>query len=284
MYSEGRGTPKDGLRALDWFRIAASHGSVLAQIDIADRYYDGLGLARSYKQAMYWLRKAADQGHPEAQRKIAILCANGQGVLKDIKESLKWYKLAAEQGLVSAQFRLGVLYSADDSVPINLPEAMKWLRRAADQNHSDASTLIAAIERSLRSSLATAETVKSPSMAQSGSRSPSHQASSRPTLNKRDLPKVLSVYRENEMRFKRDFAARDFVDDLPFMKSTETLFQRDVYSLSFGREASVECTVEAPGDISKMADWNKGDTVRVAGVIKDVIMGSVVLESCSLSK
>ena len=36
--------------------------------------------------------------------------------------------------------------------------------------------------------------------------------------------------------------------------------------------------------MNRIVDWNKGDPVKVSGVIKDVSFGSVQLDACSFSE
>jgi len=110
---------------------------------------------------------------------------------------------------------------------------------------------------------------------------------SRRLLNGSDLPKVVSTYRENEMRFKRDFLGRKFLDVLPFMNSKEKIFAKDSYTVSFGTGrvlGDVDCTVSSPAAIAEIANWNKGDSIHIEGVVKDVTFGSVQLNPCTLSK
>jgi hypothetical protein len=116
---------------------------------------------------------------------------------------------------------------------------------------------------------------------------PVAQSFSAGSLSRSDLPTVVSTYRDNEMRFKRDFVGRQFSDVLPFKSAKENLIIKGRYMVGFGKgnlTSDVDCTVTSPVEISTIANWNKGDQIRIEGVVKDVTLGSVQLDQCRLSK
>jgi hypothetical protein len=113
---------------------------------------------------------------------------------------------------------------------------------------------------------------------------PSVQSFSGISLSGTDLPKVVSTYRENEMRFKRDFLGKPFSDVLPFRSATESTFIKGSYLVGFGKgfTGDVNCTVKSPLLISTIANWNKGDQIQIDGIVKDVTLGTVNLDECKL--
>ena len=97
----------------------------------------------------------------------------------------------------------------------------------------------------------------------------------------------MGTYRENGIRFKRDFYGKRFSDILPFRDAKETVIFKGRYIVGFGKGgflSDLDCTVTSQAVISTVANWNKGDRIRVEGVVKDVTMGSVELDGCTLSK
>jgi len=113
------------------------------------------------------------------------------------------------------------------------------------------------------------------------------QSTSTMLLTGGDLKTVVGTYQENEMRFKRDFLGRQFSDVLPFRSTTESMFSKGSYRVGFGTgnfSSDVDCTANSPAEIAEIANWNKGDKIRIVGVVKDVTMGSVILDPCKLSK
>jgi hypothetical protein len=102
-------------------------------------------------------------------------------------------------------------------------------------------------------------------------------------LHANSLPKIVDTYRQNEARFKRDFMGQQFEAVLPFNSAKESFFSRDKYLVGFGSggfSSEVDCFVSDKAIMSRIVDWNKGDSVKVSGVIKDVTMGSVQLATC----
>jgi hypothetical protein len=107
------------------------------------------------------------------------------------------------------------------------------------------------------------------------------------TLGADSLPKIVDTYRQNEARFKRDYQGKQFESNLPFRSARESMFFADQYMVGFGTggfTSDVDCVVSDKAVMNRIVDWNKGDRVKVSGIVKDVTMGSVQLDACSLSK
>jgi len=93
------------------------------------------------------------------------------------------------------------------------------------------------------------------------------------------------MYRQNEARFKRDYVGKQFEDILPFRSAKESFLIAGRYMIGFGTGGfTVDCMVSDKAVMNRIVDWNKGDRVRVRGVVKDVTMGSVQLDGCLFSK
>jgi hypothetical protein len=101
------------------------------------------------------------------------------------------------------------------------------------------------------------------------------------------LSKMVDTYRQNEARFKRDYVGQQFEGILPFRSAKENFFIADRYMVGFGTggfTSDVDCIVSDKAVMNRIVDWNKGDRVKVRGVVKDVTMGSVQLDGCFFSK
>jgi TPR repeat protein len=298
FYAAGLGVRPNFSEAASWYRKAADQGVADAQCDLGNLYAEGRGVAKDDAAAVGWFRKAADQGNARAQWRLGTMYTIGHGVPKDAAEASKWYRLSADQGLASAQFDLGYMYAAGDGVPPNFPEAAKWLRKAADQNYPEAQTVLDVLKKAIQDAnykLALGSPKAEPNppaRVKQGSNAGSAttqmvQSNSAVILAADDLPKIAKTYRENEMRFKRDFFGKQFSGVLPFMSAKESMFSEGTYSVGFGTgnfSSDIDCNVKSPAEIAEIANWNKGDKIRIGGVVKDVTMGTVVLEPCTLSK
>jgi hypothetical protein len=116
------------------------------------------------------------------------------------------------------------------------------------------------------------------------SASPKPEARVLGSLSGSDLPMVVKTYRENEMRFKRDFVGKPFGDVLPFKNASENVIFKGAYTVRFGKgfTSDLDCTVTSPVEISTIANWKNGDQILIQGNVKDVTLGSVNLDSCRL--
>jgi TPR repeat protein len=102
-------------------------------------YADGRGVPRDYVKAVRWWRIAAEHGHPAAQSFLGAAYDEGNGVPKDPAEAVRWYRMAAEQGDAVAQLVLGTMYHRGSGVDKNTAEAVRWYRMAAKQGETEAS-------------------------------------------------------------------------------------------------------------------------------------------------
>ena len=61
-------------------------------------YFNGKGVPKDYVKAAKWYLKAAEQGYAWAQHKLGVMYANGRGVPQNDAEAIKWFRMAADQG------------------------------------------------------------------------------------------------------------------------------------------------------------------------------------------
>ena len=80
----------------------ARAGSLQAQFEMGERFFQGLGVAKDYAQAAAWFLEAANQGHAGAQNIMAMMYFLGRGVVADPAEAYKWAMLASAGGETDA--------------------------------------------------------------------------------------------------------------------------------------------------------------------------------------
>ena len=141
MYYKGKGTPKNGLEAVKWYRLVAEQGYAVAQFNLGRMYDKGDGVPKNDREAVKWYRLSAEQGHASAQSNLGVMYDNGEGVPEDDREAVKWYRLAAEQGDATAQYNLGVMYDNGEGVIQDYQEAYIWFSLAAANGDKVASEL-----------------------------------------------------------------------------------------------------------------------------------------------
>ncbi len=109
----------------------AEQGEVIAQTELASRYYDGRGVEQDYGEAVRWMQRAASQAHAPAEYNLGLMYFRGRGVSPDDAQAAKWYLRAAEQGFAPAQAALGYMYEYGAGVTTDPVLAVMWLQVAA---------------------------------------------------------------------------------------------------------------------------------------------------------
>ncbi|MDR2141796.1 MAG: sel1 repeat family protein [Deltaproteobacteria bacterium] len=129
------GERKLGLKAANWYRLAAEAGFPGAQVRYSRVLRDGdWGVEKNTLEALKWLRRAAEAGQVMAQFQLAESYKNGAlGLPKDLSEAAKWFALAAERGHEKSEHQLGLAYLAGDGVPQDQVQAAKWLSQGINK-------------------------------------------------------------------------------------------------------------------------------------------------------
>jgi TPR repeat protein len=96
-YRGGRGVRRDDAEALKWFRLAASRGDAVAELNLGLMYAEGRGVPQTNIEAAKWYRLAADRGNPQAQYNLGLWWAQGPGGAPDYVRAHVWFNLAASR-------------------------------------------------------------------------------------------------------------------------------------------------------------------------------------------
>ena len=135
MYENGYGVDQSYKKALEYYRLAAEQGYDMAQYSLGTMYLNGYGVRQSYEKALEYYHLAADQGNDMALNNIGFMYENGYGVDQSYEKALEYYRLAAEQGNDNAQFNLGTMYLNGYGVRQSYEKALEYYRLAADQGN-----------------------------------------------------------------------------------------------------------------------------------------------------
>src|SRR5262245_16805917 len=100
-------------------------------------------------------------------------------------------------------------------------------------------------------------------------------------LGPQDIQRAVDTYKQNEIRFERDFKGRTIGFTWIFYKASSRLFSNG-YRVSFGNNGDVVCTVQDPKVLDQIVEWNKGQKVSVSGTIDDVTFGTLYLQGCTI--
>lgn len=170
LYRKGRGVEADPIKAVKWYKLAASQHDSYAMNMVGEMYLRGETPQRDYHAALYYFRKAANNGlkqakfnlcsmyyqdqdlatdygteveklhvqahaaNPLAPYEMARMYMDGTAAeshAQDYGKAVRWFRMAAQQGMPDAQIELGQLYEKGLGVPQDYVMAHMWFNVAA---------------------------------------------------------------------------------------------------------------------------------------------------------
>ncbi|UKZ74061.1 hypothetical protein TrVFT333_001715 [Trichoderma virens FT-333] len=140
-HEEGGGTRKDPMKAIQWYKRAATLGDPPAMYKVGMILLKGLlGQPKNPREAVGWLKRAAERAdaeNPHALHELGLLYESAQGndvIIRDEQYALTLFQQAAEIGYKFSQFRLGCAYEYGLlGCPIDPRLSIVWYSRAAQQ-------------------------------------------------------------------------------------------------------------------------------------------------------
>jgi TPR repeat protein len=124
----GHGVPVDAAQARVLLAVAAEHGIVDAQWELAQLYDAGIGGARDTAAADRWRRAAAQAGHADACVAVAERHLEQPG---GVALALPLLERAADAGSAKAAARLAGLHLGAGDLPYDAAAVERWMARAA---------------------------------------------------------------------------------------------------------------------------------------------------------
>jgi hypothetical protein len=104
-----------------------------------------------------------------------------------------------------------------------------------------------------------------------------------PVFGASNIPTIVDTYRENQIRFSRDYVGQPFAAVLPFRSASERWIGSGYrILLSVDSWITVDCIILNQSALNVIANWREGDQVKIEGVIDDVTLGSLQLKNCKL--
>lgn len=138
VYKNGYSVPKDAMKALALFELAAEQNYPDAQFELALLYTEGNVVKKDLTKAFMLTDKAAQKGLASAQFNLAVMYANGQGTKQDDFKASRFYQLAADQNYSLAQYNLALLYSEGKGVEKSVEKSYIWNTIAAWNGYPNA--------------------------------------------------------------------------------------------------------------------------------------------------
>lgn len=138
---EGGGTRKDPLKAMQWYKRAATLGDTPAMYKVGMILLKGLlGQPRNPREAISWLKRAsevADTENPHALHELGLLYESAgpnDVIIRDEAYAFQLFKQAADFGYKFSQFRLGCAYEYGLlGCPVDPRLSIMWYSKAAEQ-------------------------------------------------------------------------------------------------------------------------------------------------------
>jgi TPR repeat protein len=138
---DGGGTRKDPLKAIQWYKRAATLGDTPAMYKVGMIMLKGLlGQQRNPREAVGWLKRAAERAdaeNPHALHELGLLYESAQpndAILRDEAYALTLFEQAAQLGYKFSQFRMGCAYEYGlMGCPVDPRSSIMWYSRAATQ-------------------------------------------------------------------------------------------------------------------------------------------------------
>ncbi|MBT4286382.1 MAG: sel1 repeat family protein, partial [Deltaproteobacteria bacterium] len=134
--------------SFDEVKQIADTGVMMAQTNLAERYFFGAGIEQDYKKAFDYYSNSAEMGDIKAQYKLGFSLINALGTESSFQEGVEWLKKAADQDCEHALFYLGsktLLDSITSGVEIEfLTKDMSadYSKRAANSGNKQAQVQI----------------------------------------------------------------------------------------------------------------------------------------------
>lgn len=138
---DGGGTRRDPMKAVQWYKRAATLGDPPAMYKMGMILLKGhLNQQKNPREAVSWLKRAAeraDKDNPHALHELGLLyesASPNDHIVKDERYSVQLFQQAAELGYKYSQFRLGSAFEYGLlGCPIDARQSIAWYTRAAAQ-------------------------------------------------------------------------------------------------------------------------------------------------------
>ncbi|KAH7176522.1 hypothetical protein EDB81DRAFT_41253 [Dactylonectria macrodidyma] len=145
-HEDGGGTRKDPLKAIQWYKRAATLGDPPAMYKVGMILLKGLlGQPKNPREAVGWLKRAAeraDADNPHALHELGLLYESAQPndvIIRDEAYAYSLFVQAADLGYKFSQYRLGCSYEYGLlGCPIDPRQSIMWYSRAATQEEHQA--------------------------------------------------------------------------------------------------------------------------------------------------
>ena len=148
MYERGIGTPRNFVKALEWYSKAAAANLPEGHYNVGVCYEIGMGNAGDPVKAFEHFEKSAELELPQGLYKLASLYFTGAGVARNESWGVELLKRAAETGHMAAANDLGVIhFEGSFGQPKDINLAYEMFDKAAELGNPEAMKNLAVFHR-----------------------------------------------------------------------------------------------------------------------------------------
>lgn len=135
MYLEGGPAVKrNNETALYYFKKAADLNNPVGQSGLGLMYLNGKGVPKDYVKAHKYFMQAAEQGWVDGQLQLGIMYYSGIGVRKDFKKAIKYFNLASQSGHVLAFYNLAQMHATGSGMARSCHTAVELFKNVAERS------------------------------------------------------------------------------------------------------------------------------------------------------
>ncbi|KAI9204742.1 uncharacterized protein BJ171DRAFT_442394 [Polychytrium aggregatum] len=137
-YYNGIGVDRDRAKAFESYRKLANDGIHRAQVAVGRYYADGEGIDQDFNTAIEWYSKAAAQGSEDGRlhHLMALCLVHGFGTTKDQEKAVAIFEQLANDGRSSSQYWVGKCWWEGWGVSGSYSTAFEWFSKSAEQGSS----------------------------------------------------------------------------------------------------------------------------------------------------
>ncbi len=148
MYERGIGTPRNFIKALEWYKKAAAANMPEGFYNVGVCYEIGMGTSGDAAQAFGNFEKAAELGLPQGLYKLATLYFTGFGTTRNEAWGVELLNRAAAAGHMTAANDLGVIYfEGTYGQAKDTKKSFDMFKRSADLGNAEAMKNLAVFYR-----------------------------------------------------------------------------------------------------------------------------------------
>lgn len=138
-YSVGIGTEYNFDKAVQWFQLAASLGSVESYHNLGMLYKNCKDRSKqNFMKASQYFKMGADSGSIICNYNYGFMLYKGLGCTQDYLEAIKYFKVSALSMHAPSLYMLGLCYRNGYGVTVDLEKAKKYLLSSARLGYKEA--------------------------------------------------------------------------------------------------------------------------------------------------